>query len=408
MGNTLRKAISIFMAAALMMCVTGCWDRVEINNRYFVLAIAIDKFEYSDIQQQREEQEEPNGQQQEQDGVQDPLDSPRNRMVVSVVFPNVGLLKSEGAIVSEEMKFPLSTVGPNVFEAMRQLNTRVNGNMFFGHVKAVLLGEGLLSDKKLFMEVLDELERDHEIGRNIDLLVVKGKAKDALFIKPLVEPIVGTYLEQIFLQRRTGRFHGRKLGEIIVSIHETGGGLVPRLTVGENEFKVAGSCVIKDHKQRGWLGELETRAAQWIDNMAGEGVVSVDMQGVSVPFELTGLKRNMEVTRDEGGNIYLDISLAAEGDIAGYIFQMNREVMDEKFISEAEGAVSREMAAQCLGVMDKLQNEFGVDIWGIGNHIRKYYPEIWKDVKDNWEQVFPELRVGISVNVNVRRIGIIK
>jgi Ger(x)C family germination protein len=258
------------------------------------------------------------------------------------------------------------------------------------------------------METMDELERDHEIGRNIDFLAIKGEAKDALFIKPIVEPIVGTYLEQIFQQRRTGRFHGRKLGDIITSIHETGGALIPRLVVGENEFKVAGACVIKHHKHRAWLGELETRAAQWIDGMAGEGTVSVEMQGIWVPFEMTRLERSMEAARDDDGDIYVDISITVEGDIAGYIFQTQREVMDDKFIEEAQTAIAREMTAQCMGVMDKVKNEFGVDIWGIGDHIRKFHPKIWRDVKDNWEEVFPGIEVDISVNVNVRRIGIIK
>jgi Ger(x)C family germination protein len=403
MKGPLKKAVSYVLAAALVFCATGCWDRVEINNRYFVLALAVDKFEYSEAEEKKQEEE-----QQGQNGVQQPAESRRNRLVVSIVAPNVGLLKSEGTIVTEEMKFPLSTVGPNTQEAITQLDTRLNGRIFFGHVKAVLIGERLLKDRKLFMETMDELERDHQIGRNIDFLAVKGEAKDALFIKPLVEPIIGTYLEQIFQQRRTGRFHGRKLGEIITTIHETGGALIPRLTVGENELKVAGACVIKNHKHRAWLGELETRAAQWIDGMAEEGTVSVEMQGIWVPFEMTGLERSMEVTKDDDGNIYLDISLTVEGEIAGYIYQIHREVMDEKFIKEAQTAIGREMTAECTGVMDKVKNEFGVDIWGIGAHIRKFHPEIWRDVKDNWEEVFPDIEVNISVLVNVRRIGIIK
>jgi spore germination protein KC len=73
-----------------------------------------------------------------------------------------------------------------------------------------------------------------------------------------------------------------------------------------------------------------------------------------------------------------------------------------------ETAIGREMTMQCTEVMNKIKDEFGVDIWGIGDHIRKFYPEIWLDVKDNWEEVLPDIRANISVNVDVRRIGIIK
>jgi spore germination protein KC len=400
--NSLKRAVSLILAAGMALCTTGCWDRIEINERIFVLALAVDKF-----QPGRDAQDGEGGGQQEE-GIQEPKDSPRNRMVVSIVFPNVGLLKGEGAIVPEEAKFAMSTVAPSIFEAVRQFNTRINGNIFFAHVKAVLVGEELVKDEKLFLEVLDELERDHEIARNIDFVIVKGDAKEALYITPLVEPVIGTYIEQIFRQRKTGRFHAKNLGKIITSIRETGGALVPRMIVGENEFKIAGSCVIKDYKHRAWLGELETRAAQWMDNMAGEGVITVYMSGVAVPFELTGLKRRMRVWRNDQGSLNLDIMLEGEGNIAGHILEVHRGVMDEGLVREMERAVERDMEAQCTVVMDKFQHEFGIDIWGIGDYIRKFRPEIWEDVKDNWKEAFPEMRINISADIEVRRIGIIK
>lgn len=402
--SKLKRAVSLSLAAGIMLSAAGCWDRVEINERLFVLALAVDKFEPGKDVQVGEEA----GTQQQEEGAEQPGESPRNRMVVSIVFPNVGLLKGEGTIVPEDAKFAVSTVGPNIYEAVRQFNTRLNGNIFFGHIKAVLLGEALVKDEKLFMEALDELEREHEISRNIGIAVVKGKAKDALFIEPLVEPIVGTYIEKIFRQRKTGRFHAKDLGKIVTSIRETGGAVLPRMVVAEKEFNIAGGCLVKDKKFRAWLGELEIRAVQWMDNMAGEGVVSVEINGVSVPFELTELKRRMEIWRDDAGDVNLHITLECEGNIDGYTMEAKTDVMDEAFIREVERAVERRMEAQCAGVMDKFQNEFQLDVWSIGDHIRKFHPEIWEEVKDNWQEAFTELSVDISADVKVRRIGIIK
>jgi len=403
MKSKLKRVVSLALVVGIMLCATGCWDRIEINERLFVLALAIDKFE-----PERDVQNEEEGGGQHEEGKDQPEASPRNRMVVSIVFPNVGLLKKEGAIVPEEAKFSVSTVGPNISEAARQLNTRLNGNIFFGHVKAILVGEALIKDEKLFMEVLDELEREHEISRNVDFAAVKGDAKDALFIKPLVEPIIGTYIEKIFRQRKTGRFYAKDLGRIVTSIREIGGAVLPRLVVAEKEYNIAGGCLIKNNKFRAWLGEIETRAAQWIDNTGGEDVISIDISGIFIPFELTELKRRMRVWRDEADIIHLSIALEAEGNIAGHIIDVHREVMEQSFIREVETAVSRDMVAQCTAVMDKMQHEFGVDIWSIGEHIRKFHPQIWEDVKDNWAVEFTKMEVDISADVKVRRVGIIK
>lgn len=401
MKSILKRALNALLIVTLVFSVTGCWDRVEINDRIFVLVLGIDKFEPGQDGQDEEGDEGP-------EGVQQPGASPRNRIVVSIVFPNVGLLKGEGAIVPEEPKAAVSTVGPTIFEAMRQFNTRLLGNIFLGHIKAILVGEELVSDEKLFLEVLDELERDHEIARDVDLMVVKRSAKDALFIKPLVEPIIGNYIEQIVEQRRTGRFHSKDLGQIATSIREVGGAPIPRMLVGENELKIAGTGIVKDYKLRGWLGEIETRAAQWVDNTAGEDVISVDISGILVPFELTELKRRMKVWRDEFGDIHLDIKLEAEGNIEGHILEVHRDVMEQSFIREVEAAVNRDMVAQCRAVMNKMQHVFGVDIWDIGDYIRKFHPDIWDDVKDNWTEEFTRMKVHIAANAKVRRVGIIK
>jgi hypothetical protein len=223
-----------------------------------------------------------------------------------------------------------------------------------------------------------------------------------------VEPIVGTYIEKIFRQRKTGRFYPKDFGKVVTSIRETGGAVLPRLVVGEKEFNIAGGCLVKDKKFRAWLGELEIRAIQWMENMAGEDVVTVDANGVLVPFELTELKRRMDVWRDDAGDINLHITLECEGNIKSYIMEAKVDVMSETFIRGVERAVEREMVAQCAGVMDKFQNEFQLDVWGIGEHIRKFRPEIWEDVKDNWQEAFTGLSVEISADVKVRRIGIIK
>ena len=151
MKSILKRALNALLIVTLVFSVTGCWDRVEINDRIFVLALGIDKFEPGQDGQDEEGDEGP-------EGVQQPGASPRNRIVVSIVFPNVGLLKGEGAIVPEEPKAAVSTVGPTIFEAMRHLIQVVGQHILRSH-KGHTCREELVSDEKLFLEVLDELSR---------------------------------------------------------------------------------------------------------------------------------------------------------------------------------------------------------------------------------------------------------
>lgn len=408
MGKPLLRAGSLLIILALAAGISGCWDKVEIDKRAFVLALALDKFEYSEAEKEKREASS-GGKQEAGIEIEYPADSPRNRIVLSIVYPNVGLLTGKGGLVPDEMKFPMSTVGPDIFECLSQLTIRMNKQIFLGHLKAVLIGEELARDRDLFLEVMDDLERNSEISRNVNFAVVRGKARDVLFMKPLVEPIIGTYIEEIF-ETSTGssRYHRKKLGDILKSMGATGNSLAPRIVPKEIEVAVAGSSVIKDYRLVGWLGEIETQAAQWIDNMVYGGTVTVFVDGIPVPFEITDASRKIKVSTGNDGNIKMHILLKGEGNLVGYKFAKKGAVMDDKFIRKIEKAVAEEVVSRCAFVMDKMKHRFGADIWDFGGHIRKFYPDLWEQIKDDWKEIFPDVDVTFSGEIKIRRIGITK
>ena len=88
MKSKLKRAVSLVLVAGIALSAAGCWDRIEINERIFVLGLVIDKFEPGKDVQAGED-----GAEQQEEGAEQPGESPRNRLVVSIVFPNVGLLK---------------------------------------------------------------------------------------------------------------------------------------------------------------------------------------------------------------------------------------------------------------------------------------------------------------------------
>ncbi len=413
----LKGIISCILIVIIMLSAAGCWDMVEIDEKAFVLAMALDKFNYQEVLEKEEEgenkeQEAPEEGKASSDGKSNigyPNDSRYQRMILTIVYPNVGLLTGKGGLIPEEMKIPLSTTGPNIEELVTMLSTRLSKTLSFEHTKVVLVGEELARDKQLFREVLDQLERDRDITRVVDFAIVEGKAQDVLFVKPKVEPIIGTHIEKVFEGRReTGRFLGRNLGEIILYLHSTGNALVPRVVLGKEEIKIAGSCVVKDYRMVGFLGELETRAVQLMDNMLQGGVYTVFIDEAAVPFAVTFADRKFSITADREGNIYLDINIKVEGDIEGNIFGPIGTVMDDKFIKKVEKELEKKIIGECSGVMDKMQHQFGVDLWGLDDYMHKFHHDLWEQIKDRWDQVYPEIKVNIIPDVSVRRIGIIK
>ena len=59
-------------------------------------------------------------------------------------------------------------------------------------------------------------------------------------------------------------------------------------------------------------------------------------------------------------------------------------------------------------VVKLTQQEFEVDPIGIREYVEKFHPAIWKQKKDNWNEVYKNAVINVNIDTNIRRIGVVK
>ncbi|MNC78447.1 hypothetical protein D3C75_1306600 [compost metagenome] len=47
------------------------------------------------------------------------------------------------------------------------------------------------------------------------------------------------------------------------------------------------------------------------------------------------------------------------------------------------------------------------DIFGFAKEFHRKYPRQWGVVKERWDEVFPQVKVTVDIEVNIRRPGLI-
>jgi len=57
--------------------------------------------------------------------------------------------------------------------------------------------------------------------------------------------------------------------------------------------------------------------------------------------------------------------------------------------------------------LDQAQQEYGVDVFGFGEELHRQYPQQWKEMKNNWADIFPTVQVEVQVEAKIRRTGLI-
>lgn len=367
-----------------LIILSGCWDKTEIEDRAFVMAIGIDST------------------------------TSLKKYIVTFQFPNVSQIAkgtSGGGGGGGKASFSVSEVADTIFSASRHISTRLNKTLYLGHTQVVILGKDIVSNKDKFQEVLDSLDRSYELSRKLYLLVTPGRAQDILLKDYKLEPNTGAYIQDIFKHfSRTSIFPNVDYNKVMKSLHETNGNaIIPKIVAGKDEIKVAGSAIIKDYRLAGWLEDGENMGYMWLTGLVKGGDVTFEMPSeggsIKVPFNIANvtMKKSAE---EKNGKIIYRIKLDVEGDVTEYIFEKHGYMMDTNVLNTMEKKANDTIKSMINKALMRFQKELKVDMIGVGDYIQKYKPGLWKKVGPDWKKMFPNIEVKVEVLSHIRRVGL--
>ncbi|SES94561.1 germination protein, Ger(x)C family [Natronincola peptidivorans] len=399
----------MILLALLMMtsAFTGCWDAIEIDQRGYVMSLGIDKYEIPPPGKS-EEGNSPEEEAAVPTMAHIPEDNPRNRFSFTYVIPNVEFLVGE----SENPNILYNTVGENLYSASRILTTRINKQVFFGHMKVLVIGETVARDPDMLREVLDAIERDQFISRRISVAIAPDTARGVLEVEPLINPMTGQFMADLFRNKdRSPRSGGGIMGDVFEELHRWGNTVIPRVIPGEEDIKVAGSAVIKNYRLIGWLGEVETRALEIIRGTARPGGLTVKHQGKDeehiVPIDLIYLSSEFKLDKTSD-KIRVIKEVKTTGEVKQFILDPHQDLMEPQLIRELEALVCEKIKKEMKETIRKLQEEFQVDVLGVDHYLSKYHPKLWPEVEEDWDEVFPHIEINVDVETKIRRVGLTK
>lgn len=262
--NRIKGFILLF---PLMIVLTGCWDKKEVEERTYVVAIGLDLPKGIDIDKEQ-------------------------ALDVTFQFSNPKLnIKGASPGEASERKDIISLTAPDFVTARNMANSFVTREISFSHNKVLIVSEEL-AQKKIFYRLLSTAIKDREMRRETNIIVTDGKAAEFLSKnKPELMVRPHRYL-QFLLDRgmETGlvpessinRFFAITDGDADLFLAMYGGlydkkkeigfqdedqyraGQVPE--EGGNPAQLIGSAVFKEGRMIGKLTGEETRITRLLDN----------------------------------------------------------------------------------------------------------------------------------------------
>ncbi|WP_257351672.1 Ger(x)C family spore germination protein [Pseudalkalibacillus decolorationis] len=271
-----------------------------------------------------------------------------------------------------------------------------------GHLNTVLFSEEILDNG--IMDFLDSLTRNPQIGRTVQLAVVKGEAAPYMKFqtKGNIQPpdfiydVLSHAMEESFPRTNIHKFLYQYYGKGMDPF-------LPFLTLTGDRVKIDGIALFDKDR---YVGRLPYRMI-FIFKMLSEG-------HVNGAYRVTMKDSNDDVLIE---TISSSIKRAFKGSIENPVVSITvdvKGVMEEAHFpigsGEKRGANIKKIEKQFeetlqkrgLELIKQLQQK-KIDPLSIGNYIRSRMRD-WN--KEKWETIYPEMEIQLKVNVSITGTGV--
>lgn len=391
-----RKTLTLIISLALpFFLASGCWNKVELDQRAIVAGFGLDKA--------REE----------------------GRLKVTVQVAKPGEIKagakSEGGAPSAVTVF--TGTGYTFFDGLRNLAMVTGKKLFLSEAKILVVGEELARDD--IGKATDLYERDAEPSTRNYLLIAKGEAEEVLETEMGLEKIwaygIGNTVKAMSAH---GKAPAIEIADFLEAVESKTTApvatAVQLVSKGEEkgeikaeedkarppkEIKVSGTAVFRNYKLTGWLDERETRGLLWVTGKIKSGIIVVPAPGDDrrlVAFEIIRAKADIKPEMKDG-NLTITVEVEEEGNL-GEEQPDSVDVTVPGVLRELEKRKKEAIENEILAAVSRAR-ELNADIFGFGEAVHRKYPGEWKQLEANWDEIYPTLEVNLAVDARIRRTG---
>lgn len=414
--KTAKMLITVLIIIpSLTILLTGCWDSIDIEDRAYVIGIAID--EYPQLPQGIKNKENiPENEQERMFESSTEVDTgvPSYAMTIQIpIIKHASLpnILSGGTSEPNTLKtWDITQVGNSFMEINSSITTRMNLIPNYEHLQVIIISEKVA--RKGLRNVLDLFIRDHEMRSRTKLFITDGDAKKALDVIPRIEDYASIYLTKMPRSARVNGeiLHWMDLGQAVQAIYSGEDFELPALEVTEYEVMNKGAALFKNDKMVGWADGKDVEIIKIMHNVLLGGIftskfVSDEHDSENGVMSLEIIKSKTKITpviHDD--DITFKINVDIKGNYSDSVNHPLTEKIDKDFIEKAEEAFEESIKEQCIKTIKKMQ-DLGVDTFHFGTVIRSKKPSHWSKIKDRWDEIFPEVKTEVNVKVNIRQIG---
>jgi Ger(x)C family germination protein len=397
------------------MFLPGCMDASEIDDNVYAVAIGLDK-------------------------------GTNNKVIVTVQYPIYRSSKGgggggggSGTDTGGGGGNVHSVEAPTLLEGIDLMNMAISRRVSLTHTKMLIISEDFA--RAGIGEFLSPLAKFRETRRTMFVVVTKGRAMDLIeenktnigesttkaielmmaqskstgffpgvSFHEFYKDIISSYGEAIAIYAGVNHLQNMEVGKAkekppIVIERDVKPGELPRFGTGKREF--VGTALFSGDKMVGSLNPFETRYLLMITGRFKRGMLSLQdskAPGSGIALSLRQGRATKISGRFVNGRPVIDVNLNIEADIGAIHSRINYE--SANLIEDLNQQLKKKIKEGATKTIEKTKKEYKTDVFEFGKKLAGYFPTIQEWEKYDWLSKYPEAKVNVKVEANVRRTGL--
>ena len=412
----MKSSVAALLAVLSLLLLTGCWDRLEIEERAVVLAIAIDIADPEDVDGQSMIQGSNRN-----DGANVPVPEGKTvRVTAQIAVPgriplgpggtggSGGGGGSSGS--SSSPVWVLDSYGYTIDEAIQSMQQEVADRLFFGHLRVIVVSEEYA--RRGTGNLSDHLRRNPEVRRLAWLVVSKEKAAEYMKTAPQLERVPALYLLSTMDHAvQMGKYPMEPIGSFWIKMSSLGqDAILPYMEIQDkNNVRLSGLAFFKGEKLVGVTNTLEIGLYMGINGTDQGGYssyVKIPGSEETAMFRVSNRRSKTRVAIKDG-RPSIEVRVNLEGNLTEASDQGKGNLNDPSDLAAIGEELSKRFSKRYEAFIREMQEEES-DIFGFGEYVRAQESAYWNRhirTKNRWHEAFKEIDVNVVATFEARRVG---
>ena len=396
-GRAVSRVLLLFIPIMLILSMTGCWSKYEINDVGITDSVVYDR-----------------------------MDDGKLKMTVEILNNKEGGASSSGQSEDGKSFYIFSGTASNVSESIANINKKFEWSLYLPFVRARIFTE---KNARLGINsTLEYLLYNKNIRESAFMVISEGdySAEDIYECLGGMSTTFGAFIDGLYNTRSEtdGSSLFVDMMDFVRSLNsertDPVAGLI-KIMENQNESDIKqsgeskdggeqssyelvyeGAAVFRDDTMVGTLDREETQGYNFIMNNMRDCIISLNFHNIPCSVQILSSNCSKDVNYREG-RLFADIPIDA--DVMLLEGQASSNIDISEIVEQLEQAISEHIKSLAEKCVLKTKNEYSCDIFGLGHSFYIKHTGEWHELKDIWRDVFHESEISVSVDVSLTRFG---